>query len=129
MNDTKEKIKLIEYDEKLLKEDVSFPLKEQGMSYLFDAKGNMIAMFNDDGVALKSVLFGEYRVAETNTGEFELVDGDFIRKSDGAVIGLVRGWGRIQYKNTPEKRQDNIAAFLLGLLNEEVAKDGKNTDG
>jgi hypothetical protein len=45
-----------------------------------------------------------------------LKEGEFL-DSFGNVFLITRGWGRLQYKSEPEKRQDNISRFILHAIN------------
>ena len=115
---------------KLLNEDVKFPLKwdsEDYKMYIFDSEDNMIAQVNRklwngevDGHQFEA-LIGEMKTIEPNDNPtYRLYKQDFYPlegEKKSFAIGCVRGWGRLQYKNNPELRQDNIANYILGVLN------------
>lgn len=104
-------------DIKLLKQDVVFPIKkDEWGNYIWDNDQNMIAMLFDEELYEKIV--GNYKEAQNNSNTFKLKKGEFVNVETREIAGLVRGWGRLQYKDKPEKRQDNIAEYLLSRLNE-----------
>jgi len=117
------------YNKKLLHEDVKFPLQwgsEEYKMYVFDADMNMIAQvdldtFEDPAVIIHpfAKLLGNYKEFTTAEGYLKLKDGDYLDPSINKVIGCVRGWGRLQKLKSPrgEKRQDNIAAYILNVIN------------
>ena len=103
-----------------LLEDVKFPIKwdsKEYKMYIFDADNNMIAEVDNKQDATKSKhpfekLIGDFKevaVASQNQRYF-IYQGDFYDQEEGERIGLVRGWGRLQYK-------DNIANYILIVLN------------
>jgi hypothetical protein len=119
----------MDYNKKLLHEDVKFPLKwdsEEYKMYIFDSDNNMIAQvdldtFEDPAVIQHpfTKLLGDYKEVEGDGIVYELAQGDYINKLTMEVIGCVRGWGRLQQLKSPkgEKRQDNIAAYILNVIN------------
>ena len=110
-----------------LLEDVKFPLKwdsDAYKMYIFDADMNMIAEVDSKQDATKvnhpfEKLIGDFKeVSVTNQNQrYFIYQGDFYDQEEGERIGLVRGWGRLQYKDNPEQRQDNIAEYILIVLN------------
>jgi hypothetical protein len=63
-------------------------------------------------------LIGDYKeVFRANEPQWFLENGDYKCIELGVEIGLVRNWGRLQKKKTPEERQDNIAAYILNVIN------------
>jgi len=110
-----------------LLEDVKFPLKWDSKSYkmyIFDADMNMIAEVDNKKDATKinhpfEKLIGDFKeVAATSQNQrYFIYQGDFYDQEEGERIGLVRGWGRLQYKENNEERQDNIANYILIVLN------------
>lgn len=122
----------MKYNAKLLKEDVKFPLSwgsEEYKMFIFDSQNNMIAQVGKNSDAVKNWhpferLIGDYKEPLENLNpKYLLKDGDFfdVFKDAGKPIGLVRGWGRLQKLKSPkgEKRQDNIASYILNVINNE----------
>ena len=117
------------YKKKLLLEDLKFPLSwdcEDSKMFIFDSEMSMVAQVNyrnfPDRETIKhpfEKLVGEYKELENTTDFYKLVGGDYINPLTMEVIGCVRGWGRLQQLKSPngEKRQDNIAAYILNVLN------------
>lgn len=48
-------------------------------------------------------------------------EGQRIRDVNGETVSEIRGWGRLQYLDRPEERQDAIGALLVHLINEADA--------
>lgn len=119
------------YNKKLLHEDVKFPLKwgaEEYKMYIFDSENNMIAQvdletFPDPAIITHPFekLIGDYKPYKESTVFYELAQGDYINPLTMEVIGSVCGWGRLQKLKSPrgEKRQDNIANYILNVINNE----------
>ena len=117
------------YNKKLLHEDVKFPLAwdcDEYQIYIMDCELNMIAQVDlktfKDPKAIDhpfEKILGEYKEFTTSNDFYTLTEGDFIDPSINKVIGCVRGWGRLQKLKSPrgEKRQDNIAAYILNVIN------------
>jgi hypothetical protein len=115
------------FNEKLLKQDIKFPLKwdvDEYKMYIFDSDNNMVAQVDYDNLdATKDYhpfekLIGDYKeVFRANEPQWFLENGDYKCIELGVEIGLVRNWGRLQKKKTPEERQDNIAAYILNVIN------------
>ena len=119
------------YNEKLLKEDVKFPLNwdtDEYKMYIFDSDNNMIAQVDYENIDPTNEyhpfekLIGDYKeVLSSLNPKYYLHEGDFydVFKNAGDPIGCVRGWGRLQKLKSPsgEKRQDNIAAYILNVIN------------
>lgn len=117
-------------DYKMLKEDVKFPLRwdcEDYKMYIFDSNNCIVAQVYDDNFDVveqshpfEKIIGGlkEIKVFESNP-RYTLYQGDFYDTDheEKEPIGCVRGWGRLQYKNRPEQRQDNIAAYILNVIN------------
>lgn len=114
-----------------LLEDVKFPLKWDSKAYkmyIFDAENNMIAQVDSDNLdAVENEhpfekLIGDFKEASVSRQglRYFMYQGDIYDQKKGMRIGLVRGWGRLQYKDNPEQRQDNIAEYLLIQLNNEI---------
>lgn len=121
----------MKYDSRLLFEDVKFPLQwdtEEYKMYIFDANYEMVAQVDvhnfDDSMTNHPFekILGNYK--DDSEAKFDhtylrffLFNGDFYDQEEGIRIGCVRGWGRLQKKNNPEERQDNIANYILNVLN------------
>lgn len=119
------------HNETLLKKDILFPLKwgtEEYKMYVFDSNSEMIAQVNLktfrkpwEIVHPFSMILGNYKTVEDNgeDDKYKLVNGNFIDNNTNQIIGCVRGWGRLQNLTNPsgETRQDNIANYILWLLN------------
>lgn len=111
-----------------LLENVKFPLKWDSKAYkmyIFDAEMNMIAQVDRNLDAIDNdhpfeKLIGDFKEASVmSTGErYFLYQGNFYDQKLGLCIGSVRGWGSLQYKDNPEERQDNIAEYILTILNQ-----------
>lgn len=116
-------MEIIDYD--LLKEDIVFPIKEDtsGYSiYVWDSNNNMIANYLNNGSVdeINSRIIGGMREFKNESmNKCKLIDGRIIHIESGVSLLLIRGWGRLQYKNDPEKRQDNIANYLLNCMNSD----------
>jgi len=112
---------------KQLHQDIKFPLSwcdEDYKTFIFDADMNMVAQVESkrikDVVHPFEKLIGECKeIDEPVKGFYKLVYGDFINPLTMEIIGCVRGWGRLSQLNSPsgEKRQDNIANYILNILN------------
>ena len=111
-----------------LLEDVKFPLKwdtDVYKMYIFDSVNKMIAQVDSYLDATEKEhpfekLIGDYKdVGENPNPKYTLYKGDFynVFKNAGDPIGMVRGWGRLQYKENPEERQDNMAEYILNIIN------------
>lgn len=116
---------MLKIDYELLQQDLSFPLViDEFGSYIWseDKHGlQMVAQFEGDfrkQISTRMIPQEEFDIV-TNTGIYKLKDGDFYQGeiSDDNFIGLVRGWGSLQKKSNAERRQDNIANYLLNCLN------------
>lgn len=113
-------------DYELLKEDLNFPLQPDAGGYhvyIWDNENSMVANIQiEDRKAIEVI---EERVCtglrkfkeEDYNGMYELLHGYIIHKQSDKPVLLVRGWGRLQYKDDPELRQDNIANYLLNCMN------------
>lgn len=44
--------------------------------------------------------------------------GTYIFDSENNPVAEIRGWGRIQYLDNPEQRQDQIGELIAHLLNQ-----------
>lgn len=44
--------------------------------------------------------------------------GQFIADADHSRVLDIRGWGRIQYMDRPEERQDAIGEMVAALINQ-----------
>tara|TARA_R100000656_G_scaffold29994_1_gene26264 strand:+ start:834 stop:1214 length:381 start_codon:yes stop_codon:yes gene_type:complete len=121
-------------DKQMLRQDIKFPLKwdsDEYKLYLFDSEHNMIAMVYSNVPAEERTdhpfekLIGEYKheggfaPAPPTIPKYSLYQGDYYTSEDNAAepFGCVRGWGRLQYKDNPEQRQDNIANYILNVMN------------
>lgn len=107
-------------DYKLLQEDINFPIIEDIYyhSYMWDSDNNIVAQFEEDSTEqeYQSILGDMKTFEDTEIGtKYNLDNGDFFRGD--VFIGCVRGWGRLQQKDNAEKRQDNIAEYMLMCLN------------
>ena len=120
------------YNKELLLEDITWPLKwdsKEYKMYIFDNGNNMIAQIDIDLDAVSNYhpfekLIGGYKEVETHrTNPYSLKEGEFIDNETGEVTGRVRGWGRLQYKDRPEERQDNIANYILTVINSQLQID------
>ena len=110
-----------------LLEDVKFPLKwdsNEYKIYIFDTENNMIAQVENKQDATKinhpfEKLIGDFKeVSATSQNQrYFIYQGDFYDQKEGERIGLVRGWGKLQYKENAEERQDNIANYIQIVLN------------
>ena len=93
--------------------------------YIFDADMNMIAQVDNDNIDATTEehpfekIIGDFKeVTVSNQGSrYFIYQGDFYDQKTGKRIGLVRGWGGLKYKDRPEERQDNIAEYILIILN------------
>ena len=121
----------MEVDFKILKQDVKFPLSWDTIEYkmyIFDANLEMVAqvdLYNTSEWKENhpfAKLLGKMKTGErtVESHQYFLDSGDFYDREKGVRIGCVRGWGRLQYKPAPEKRQDNIAQYILQCINEEL---------
>jgi len=108
----------------LLKQDIIFPLKSDCCQlYVWDNDHNMIAMWDLEITKEEEENFinKANKIAENgfNFGDsrnlFTLDHGNHIQQ--GVEVLITRGWGRLQYKDRAEERQDNISAFLNNCLN------------
>ena len=125
-------MKKLTYNKNLLHEDVKFPLSwgcETYKMYVFDNEMNMIAQVDldtfPDPIVIEhpfTKLLGDYKEFEDSNKEYLLSNGDFISYKEGKIIGCVRGWGRLQKLKSPkgEKRQDNIANYILNIINNQI---------
>ncbi len=105
----------LQYDEELLFEDVNFPLRLID-DIIYDKADNAIADKIDDDVAHK--MSGEFKEVEDVNSRFELNEaGEFIDNKTNVVVGRIIGWSRLRDKGQPQKRQDNIANYLINRLN------------
>jgi hypothetical protein len=113
-----------EEQKKMLFEDLKFPLRFDGFSYIWDKQNNMVAMFVDSANkefcesitnAINTYVANIDRLMK-EVQKVTLKDGEFI-DAIGNVFLITRGWGRLQYKSNPEQRQDNISEFILNALN------------
>lgn len=108
-------------------EDVKFPLKWDSRlykMYIFDSANEMIAHVDVDMDATEvehpfEKLIGDFKeVPKSDNPTYANYQGDFYHIEDGITpIGCTRGWGRLQYKDNPEQRQDNITEYILNVLN------------
>ena len=112
---------------KLLQQDVKFPLNwcsEEYRTYIFDSQMNMVAMVYMDPTKQYhpfEKLIGDMKEVKGFNSRYYLYKGDFYdtERDDQEPIGCVRGWGRLQNRKSPsgEKRQDNIAEYILRVIN------------
>ena len=108
----------------LITEDVSFPLNFDGYSYIWDSKNNMIAMFVSDEkkqiadeIIYKLNDFAQKQFHFDNSGySFQKQGNDLILK-EGKPFILIRGWGRLQYKENAVQRHENVLDMFLEALN------------
>jgi len=114
-------------NKKLLLENVKFPLKwdsDKYKVYILDSVNQIIAQIDIHQNATEwehafHKLVGDFKevsVSDQSTRYF-LYQGDFYDQEEGKRIGLVCAYGKLQYKENPEKRQDNIAEYILIVLN------------
>ena len=47
--------------------------------------------------------------------------GTCIFDADNNMVANVRGWGRISYMDSPEKKQDKMGEFISQAINEKLA--------
>lgn len=112
-----------EVNYEMLKEDLHFPLKKDpgGYSiYIWDNKYNMVANYLDENSIdlVNEKVLGEMRTFDTVNDNFVLKNGVISSKANSSInVLLVRGWGRLKYKDDPVTRQENIANYLLNCLN------------
>ena len=121
------------YNKKLLFEDVKFPLRwddNDYKMYIFDSENSMIAQVEYKILDARKEyhpfekIIGDYKdvIASLNP-KYTLAEGNYfdVFKDAGNPIGCVRGWGRLQKLKSPkgEKRQDNIASYILNVINYE----------
>jgi hypothetical protein len=107
-------------DKKMLLEDLKFPLRFDGYSYIWDKDGHMVAMFvdNADKEFCNEILTAINTYADNldrpmkEEQKVSFKHGEFKDKI-GNVFLITRGWGRLQYKSEPEKRQDNMHLILI----------------
>jgi len=107
-------------NKEMLLEDLKFPLKWDSKSYkmyIFDSDMNMVAQVDMDLDATVNKhpfekLIGNYKEPKVNYGVYKVIEGDFINILTLETAGLVRGWGGLKYKDSPEERQDNIAEYI-----------------
>ena len=122
-----------EVDFTRLKQDVKFPLSwdtEDYKMYIFDANMEMVAQVETDEniVYYKKDkhpfhdLLGKLKTGErvVKSPRFFIDQGNFYDREYGVRIGCVRGWGRLQYKPNAERRQDNMANYIVQCLNKEL---------
>lgn len=102
-------------NKELLLEDIKFPIKTEH-NYCWDATGqyNVCNLLHKDSYYK---IDGEYKDEGTQNVRFAYEDGNFIHIESGKKIGMVRGWGTLQYKDHAEERQDNIGQYLVRCLN------------
>lgn len=101
-------------NKELLFEDVTFPIKTE-MRYCFDSRSEMVCNIYEEELCYK--IDGDYKNEGEQDIQFKLENGNFICIDTGEKVGMVRGWGTLQYKDRAEERQDNIAEYLLRCLN------------
>ena len=111
-------------NKEMLFEDIKWPLKWDSdcRLYIFDAENNMIAEVDSDLENINThpfeKLLGDYKEPEINYVQFSLHEGVFYDIfNPEEPVGCVRGFGRLQYKDKPEERQDNIANYILSIIN------------
>lgn len=116
-------------NKKLLLDTICFPIKAHHMYIFGDNSSQIIAdlVHGDfdrnngytEDVHVRNIcakIEGEYKKPSKKQGtEYTLKDGIFYYNN--VPVMRVRGWGRIQYMDDPEKRQDNVAEYLLLRLN------------
>ena len=106
----------------MLQQDINFPLiKDPGnySIYIWDNEHHMVANYlNENFIDLvNEKVLGEMKIIDESQ-ELFFIHGDVIVKKDSLEqILLVRGWGRLQYKDNAEERQENILNYLLNCLN------------
>lgn len=123
----------------LLREDLKFPLKwdlEDYKMYIFDDDDNMVLQVDHDNLdATKEYHpFEKIKGQMIDVGELQfppkhryfIHQGDFYDQEKGIRIGCVRGWGRLQQKKKGTERQDNIANYVLFILNNGKDEDNDN---
>lgn len=112
-------MKEINYE--MLQEDLNFPLQsDTSHIYIWDKNYAMVANFMNYGAVnfVKEKILGEMKTFSSSTNRFTLLENGLIVSTETRIrILLVRGWGRLKYKDNPTTRQDNIANYLLNCLN------------
>jgi hypothetical protein len=111
-----------EVNYEMLLEDIEFPLQRDSISvYVTDNQHHMVANYLTFASvsSVSSKILGDMKQFEGKTSTDKCyVDRGCIRyKETGMSLLLVRGWGRLQYKDNPEIRQENISNYLLNCLN------------
>ena len=117
-----------EIDFLMLLEDITFPVKDDGgfSHYLFDVNNEMIADFPSGALSpiVRDMITKLNRAAVQHNKPIKgnvVVEGDMVyyKSYYGAFhvpVVRVRGWGRLQYKDKPVERQNNILKFLAYAL-------------
>jgi len=111
----------------LILQDIDFPISwdtDEYKMYLFDADMNMIAQVEYSVLDAREnyhpfeKLIGGYKEVESIGNRYSLTHGDFYdTQGPSEPIGCVRGWGRLQKLEGGEDRQDNIAEYMLNVMN------------
>lgn len=113
------------YDRSMLFEDVKFPLAYDSITskmHVLDSGGDIIAIAYDDRLAKDcfNKVLGEYK-ENTNlpSREYQLTAStlEILLERSSTVLGEVFPRGKLYKKKNPEKRQLNIANYLLYRMN------------
>lgn len=106
-------------DKDLLLDTIKFPLKYDGISYIWDATSDMVAQKIDESdldynhltKALNSYKEAGFPEVQ-NTGYRFIPEYDIIQKGAEELYFDIRGWGRIQYLDRPEERMQAVGDFF-----------------
>jgi len=77
----------------------------------------------------KSIIHKEELVSELVKYPVRYDDqGQYIWDADNHMVLMIRGWGRLQYLEDAEAKQDVIGEFVAEAINEKLRKqsDGQN---